>query len=110
MAQIRICDRCRKPITVWDELLQDYLDKTYSPHDICPDCDLSIVLRQSIARESSITGKSEKGIVKKMLEKYGVTEQSPDKPSSNACCLCGTPIPHGHRWCEFHNGGEGYFD
>lgn len=66
----RACDRCGKPLTVWNEALQDQIDSEYPGKDICPDCDLNIKLAQSCAATDTIKGLKPGTSAQRMLEKY----------------------------------------
>jgi DNA-directed RNA polymerase subunit RPC12/RpoP len=68
--KIRVCDRCKKKILTHDEFLQDEIDAKYMGHDICPECDIQITMMEAVARESAISGKSQKQILHEWLAMY----------------------------------------
>lgn len=69
MANIRICDRCKQPISTWDERLQDQIDREYY-QDICPSCDSEIKLAEALARAASISGKKPVDVAREWLNRY----------------------------------------
>lgn len=70
MSTRRFCDRCKNPIPVWDEMLQDTIDREYQGQDICPNCDGQIKTSEAVARQAAITGKSHAQIAKEWLNQY----------------------------------------
>ena len=67
---IRLCDRCKRPIHIYDERLQEQIDQEYLGKDICPSCDADIKMAEAIARQASISGKKPIEIAKEWLAKY----------------------------------------
>lgn len=66
----RFCDRCKQPIYTWNELLQEKIDQEYTGKDICPNCDVDIKMAEAIARQASISGKSQLEVAKEWLKQY----------------------------------------
>ena len=69
---VRFCDKCKKEIPVYDDKLQDTIDREYVGKDICPNCDLDIKLVQSLAKSDLINNVEPGTALKKMLQMYGV--------------------------------------
>lgn len=69
---VRFCDKCKKEIAVYDDKLQDTIDREYVGKDICPNCDLDIKLIESLARCDVINNDKPGTALKKMLQMYGV--------------------------------------
>lgn len=72
MKKVRsFCDRCNQEIvSVGQDDAQDFIDNLYYPKDICLKCDGTIQVRQIIARDSAISGKSEKQVAEEWLSMY----------------------------------------
>lgn len=68
----RICDKCKKNIPVWDELVQDTIDQEYPNHDICPNCYLKIYLAQSLVKTDLINGWKPGTALQEMMKLYGI--------------------------------------
>lgn len=72
---VRFCDRCNKQIYIWDQKLQDTIDREYRGYknkDICPECDLDIKLAESLARIDVMNNDKPGTALKKMLKMYGI--------------------------------------
>lgn len=70
MATVKVCDRCKQPISTWDERLQDQIDREYLGKDICPSCDADIKMAESIARQAAISGKKPIEVAYEWLKQY----------------------------------------
>ena len=70
MAQETKCDRCGKTISRRDESVLDFLKEEYPGQDICPNCDIDIMLAASCARQDAKKNLSPGITAQMMLKRY----------------------------------------
>jgi hypothetical protein len=66
---MKVCDRCRKPIDLSNEMVRDFIDSKYTI-DICESCDLEITLATTLTKKDVETNQPLGTTAKRMLDLY----------------------------------------